>query len=323
MTRPNRDSEYGAYVRGQIESLTEALTKVMFGDFTAVARTREPDEDFGYLCVMINVAINAARNANDELRRANEELRRLGGSLERLVEQRTAELTSANQELEAFSSSVAHDLRAPLRAINGYAQVVLNDHAQALDDAGRRKLDSIIDRARKMGDLIDDLLEFSRVGRAAVQQSALDMNLLVQETAAEALAHCPERKIELSVGKLPAASGDRAMLRQLWVNLICNAIKYTRPRAQAKIEVGGSFHAGEDVYWIKDNGVGFQMEYAHKLFGVFQRLHSAKEFEGTGVGLALVKRIVSRHGGRVWAQGEPGKGATFSFTLPRKGGAGT
>lgn len=323
MTRPNRDPEYGAYVRGQIESLTEALTKVMFGDFTAVARTKEPDEDFGYLCVMINVAINAARNANDELRRANEELRRLGGSLERLVEQRTAELTSANQELEAFASSVAHDLRAPLRAINGYAQVLLQDSAQALDEEGKRKLDSIIAGALKMGDLIDDLLEFSRVGRAAVQQSALDMTVLVQDVAAEALALCPERKIELSVGELPPASGDRAMLRQLWVNMIGNAIKYTRPRAQAKIEIGGSAQAGEDAYWIKDNGVGFQMEYAHKLFGVFQRLHSAKEFEGTGVGLALVKRIVTRHGGRVWAQGEPGKGATFSFTLPRKGGAKT
>lgn len=316
MTRPNSDPHYGAYVRGQIQSLTEALTKVMFGDFTAIARTKEPDDDFGYLCVMINVAINAARNANDELRRANEELRRLGGNLERLVEQRTAELRSANQELEAFTYSASHDLRAPLRAINGYAQILLQDHGQALDEEGKRKLANIIEVARKMGDLIDDLLEFSRVGHAAVRRSAFDMAGLVQDVVAEALASCPERRIEVSMGELPAASGDRAMLRQLWVNLIGNAIKFTRPRAQPKIEIGGSSRAGEDAYWIKDNGVGFQMEYAHKIFGVFQRLHSAKEFEGTGVGLALVQRIVSRHGGRVWAQGEPGKGATFSFTLP-------
>jgi light-regulated signal transduction histidine kinase (bacteriophytochrome) len=313
----------------------------MFGDFTAVARTQEPDEAFGYLCAMVNVAINAARNAHDELRRSNEqllsanlrlqetiaeqkraeeEIRRLSENLEWLVDQRTAELRAANQELDAFSYSVSHDLRAPLRAIDGNARMLLEDHAQSLDAEGMRKLNVISGGARKMGRLIDDLLEFSRMGRTEMRRSTVDMPSLVQEVIQEVLAACPERKIEIQVGALPAAQGDRALLRQVWVNLIDNAVKYTKSRMKSEIAIAGSTEDSENIYWIEDNGVGFEMEYAHKLFGVFQRLHPGKEFEGTGVGLALAQRVVQRHGGRVWARAEIDKGATFYFALPNFGG---
>ncbi len=337
MTAPSPTSDYNAYVRGQIQSLTEALTRVMFGDFTAVARTREPDEAFGYLCAMINVAINAARNAQDELRRANEQLseanerlhetvveqrraeedvRKLNENLERLVERRTAELRGSNQELEAFSSSVSHDLRAPLRAIDGYARMLLEDSADDLDREAQRKLNVIVEGVRKMGKLIDDLLEFSRMGRTALRHSTVDMTSLVRDVIREALEAWPERRVAIHVTALPAVWGDRALLRQVWLNLIGNAVKYTGRRTEAEIEVGGCVESDENTYWVKDNGVGFEMEYAHKLFGVFQRLHSGEGFEGTGVGLALVQRVVHRHGGRVWAQGTVAKGATFYFALP-------
>ncbi len=248
-----------------------------------------------------------ARRARREIEEANRRLRESESQLER-----------AKRELEAFSYSVSHDLRAPLRAIDGFSKILREDQAARLDDEGRRLLDSIVQGARTMGRLIDDLLEFSRMGRAALRPWRVDMTALAQSVFQEVAAGEPGRRIESRIGPLPEAWGDPSLLRQVLVNLLGNAVKYTRPREVATVEVGGREEGGETVYVVRDNGVGFPPEYAPKLFGVFQRLHSAKEFEGTGVGLAIVHRIVTRHGGRVWAEGSPGAGATFSFALPRK-----
>lgn len=226
------------------------------------------------------------------------------------------ELEQANQDLEAFSYSVSHDLRAPLRGIDGFAKLLLESHGDRLDAEGRRKLGLVIQSARRMGALIEDLLEFSRLGRGQLRSAPFDPTDLVREILAELVEAHPKRRFERIVSPLPTAKGDADLLRQVFVNLLSNAVKYTAPREVAVIEVGGAVGPGEVTYTVKDNGVGFSMDYAHKLFGVFQRLHSDEEFEGTGIGLALVQRIVRRHGGRVWAQGREGQGATFSFTLP-------
>jgi light-regulated signal transduction histidine kinase (bacteriophytochrome) len=336
-------SDDKVYVRGQIASLMEALTRVMFGDFTAVARTREPDEDFGYLCVMINVAINAARNAHDELRRANEqlseanerlketvvkqkraegEIRRFGQRLERLVDQRTAELReanrqleAANRDLEAFSYSVSHDLRAPLRAIDGFSRLLVDEYADDVPSEARRYLGVVSHNAQQMGALIDGLLTFSRLGQQQLSRRRVDVDALTREVVAELGAESDGRSVEFSIGALPSAQADRMLLRQVVFNLLSNALKYTREMAAARIEIGCDERDGTSVYFVRDNGVGFDMRYADKLFQVFQRLHRAEDYEGTGLGLALVARIIERHDGRIWAQAKPGEGAAFYFTL--------
>jgi signal transduction histidine kinase len=274
-----------------------------------------------WMCRQITRILRAEQKrdaALAEQRRLAEQLAETNKDLERRVRERTTDLEAANKELEAFSYSVSHDLRSPLRAIDGFVGMLLEDHAKSLDAEGRRLLDVVVKNARKMGALIDDLLEFSRLGRTAMRASPVDMKALVDEALQELLASSPGRRIETKVAALPAAFGDRTLLRQAWVNLLGNAVKYTRQRSVATIDVGGSAGDPENTYWVKDNGAGFDPRYADKLFGVFQRLHSESEFEGTGVGLALVQRVVNRHGGRVWAEGAPGAGATFTFTLPGK-----
>ena len=238
--------------------------------------------------------------------------------MEQRVLERTAQLTAANQELEAFSYSVSHDLRAPLRAVDGFSRMVADDYAEKLDDEGRRRLEVIRSETQRMGQLIDDLLTFSRLGRQQTKPETIDMRSLAQEVYDELVAEEPPgRKLKLDLQPLPAVEGTRTMIRQVWVNLIGNAIKFTKGKEVGEIEIAAQ--PGEDgvpVFRIKDNGAGFDMRFADKLFGVFQRLHSPMEFPGTGVGLALVQRIVHRHGGRVWAFGEVDHGATFYFTLP-------
>jgi light-regulated signal transduction histidine kinase (bacteriophytochrome) len=237
----------------------------------------------------------------------------------RRLEERSRELESANHELNSFSYSVSHDLRAPLRAIDGFSRILREDHAAALDAEGLRLLGVIRTNRRKMAQLIDDLLAFSRLGRKALAVAEIDMVALVRQTIAEAeKAERGDRSIEFRVGCLPTAVADRALVEQVWVNLISNAVKYTRGRQDAIITIDGAIEADQVVYRIADNGVGFDMRYAHKLFGVFQRLHSDSEFEGTGVGLALVRRVVIRHGGWISADARPGSGATFEFALPRR-----
>ncbi|MBK7862324.1 MAG: PAS domain-containing protein [Archangiaceae bacterium] len=233
-----------------------------------------------------------------------------GEQLEKMV----AQLKESNAELESFSYSVSHDLRAPLRAIDGFAKVLLEDHAAALGDEGRRVLGIIAKNAVKMGQLIDDLLAFSRSGRKPIERKRVDMTGLSR--AAAELVREAGRNLDLRLSPLPPCEGDPVLLEQVWVNLLANAVKYTRRREQAIIEVSGERRGREVVYAVKDNGVGFDMKYEAKLFGVFQRLHTAAEYEGTGVGLALVQRIVKRHGGWVKATGVLDQGAVLSFGLP-------
>jgi signal transduction histidine kinase len=234
--------------------------------------------------------------------------------LEMRVEQRTAELKAANRELEAFSYTVSHDLRAPLRAIAGFVQILEDDHSVALDATARRHLVRVKLNARRMGQLIDDLLAFSQIGRATMQRQTVDVMALATSVAHDAIA-ASGRAITLSISPLPPCHGEPALLNQVFVNLISNAVKFTAKADNPTISIG-SANNGETVYYVRDNGVGFDSRYAEKLFGVFQRLHRVDEFEGTGVGLAIVHRIINRHGGRVWAEGASNEGATFFFTLP-------
>lgn len=232
------------------------------------------------------------------------------------LERRNAALTSANQDLEGFSYSVSHDLRVPLRAIDGYARMLEEDVGDRLAADDQRKIGVIRDSTRRMGQLIDDLLAFSRVGRTPFESVVVDMTALARSCYAE-LREITERDLsDLALTPLPAVRGDRALLHQLLINLLSNAVKFTAKRDRPRIEVGGHSTDEGALYWVRDNGAGFDMQYVDKLFGVFQRLHGQHEFHGTGVGLAIVKRVVSRHGGRVWAEGQVDAGATFYFTLP-------
>ena len=252
-----------------------------------------------------------------ERRRVEEQLRRLNETLE-----------DSNKELESFSYSVSHDLRAPLRAVNGYVKMLQQAYGDRLDAEGHRLIGVVASEAQRMGRLIDDLLAFSRQGRQPVKSADIDMAALAHDeferlvkeppdgvTSLELKpdGHAPPR---LDIKPLPPAQGDPAMLRQVFANLLGNAVKFTRRQPAPVIEVGAASDAAGTTYYVKDNGVGFDEKYVHKLFGVFQRLHTEKDFEGTGVGLALVQRIIHRHGGKVWAEGKPGAGATFYFTLP-------
>lgn len=230
---------------------------------------------------------------------------------------RTEELEVLNKELEGFSYSVSHDLRAPLRSIVGYAKILDEDYAHQLDEEGNKTLQVIIRNGRKMGQLIDDLLEFSRLGRKDVEKQMFNMNKMVKDVYQELKAFEPDRIINIKINPLHNATVDINMIRQVWVNLISNAIKYTRNNESTEIEIGSTETEQEVCFYIRDNGVGFNMEYKSKLFNVFQRLHSAEEFEGTGVGLALIKRILDKHGGKIWAEAEENKGAIFYFTLPK------
>ena len=293
----------------------------------AVARQVSQDKDYAVRAPHVETPYELAVLVDSfnamllEIQQRDRSLQDAQAQLEARVRERTEELHASNSELEAFSYSVSHDLRAPLRHITGFA-TLLHQHAGAsLDDQGRRYLTTITDAAARMATLIDDLLAFSRMGRANVSKRRVELSQLVREARDEVSADVNGRRIAWEIHDLPPVDADPSLLRPVLVNLLSNAVKYTGTRNEARIEVGTESRAGELVVFVRDNGVGFDMAYAHKLFGVFQRLHRADEFSGTGIGLANVRRIIQRHGGRTWAEGALDAGATFYFSLPSQGGA--
>lgn len=270
-------------------------------------------DDLPYFIIFVIWAVIVAsfatirRRIEENLRHAREELAN-----------RAAQLEAANKELEAFTYSVSHDLRAPLRHVAGFSELLQKHAASSLDDKSRRYLSSIVEAARKMGNLIDDLLHFSRIGRVETQKSAVNLAQLARDAVAEFGPETRGRDVTWKIGALPVCYGDRAMLKLVLVNLVSNSVKFTRIRPRAEIEIGcarENLHEAE--IFVRDNGAGFDMQYANKLFGVFQRLHRSEDFEGTGIGLATVQRIVHRHGGRIRAEGAVGQGATFYFSVPK------
>lgn len=267
--------------------------------------------------------ITEKRWAEETVRRQTAQLQEQAAGLRTANEQlmkQTAALEAANNELEGFSYSVSHDLRAPIRTIHSFVRIIEEDHGGRLDPELSRCLGIIAKGARQAGELIDDLLEFSRLGRQAMQRTRVNMIELVHEAIADLRKGEETPRAGITVADLPACFGDRRLLKLVWINLLSNALKYSRHRDRPHIEVGWRANEGPEescTYYVKDNGVGFDMKYAHKLFGVFQRLHGQEEFEGTGVGLAIVQRIIHRHGGRVWGEGEVGVGATFYFTVEK------
>jgi light-regulated signal transduction histidine kinase (bacteriophytochrome) len=258
----------------------------------------------GVLVISIIRDITERKRTDERIKTLNEDLAR-----------RVAELAAVNRELEAFSYSVSHDLRAPLRGIDGFSQALLEDYEAALDEQGKDYLRRIRAATRRMADLIDDLLNLSRVTRREMRRERVDLSAIARAVAVQLQRADPDRRVEWIIADGIIASGDDSLLRLALENLLGNAWKFTRPRPHARVELGPAPEHGPAVYAVRDNGVGFDMTYADKLFGAFQRLHAAHEFPGTGIGLATVHRVVTRHGGRIWAEAEPGTGARFYFTL--------
>jgi signal transduction histidine kinase len=297
-------------------------------DFSARAE-QASDDEIGVLAQAFNGMLTEIERAMGERERAEaalvdseERLLALNAELEQRVALRTAELEAANKDLEGFSYSVSHDLRAPIRAVGGFAALLGDDHGAELGEEAKRKLGIIRSEAARMGHLIDDLLAFSRLGRRAIEPVDIDMEAMARMVYERVGGENRARTVEFRLGSLPTVRGDRALFEQVWVNLLSNALKFSAKREKAVIEVDSITTGNELVYFVRDNGAGFDPRYQSKLFGVFQRLHRDEEFTGTGVGLALVHRIVTRHGGRVWAEGKPDHGATFYFSLPRETGDG-
>lgn len=311
-------ARFGAnlFILQPVDKLLQVTRRLTHGDLTA--RTGAPYQpgELGQLAQAFDQMADSLQERDADLQKNASELEQRVQELDR----RSRELSDSNKELENFTYSVAHDLRAPLRAIGGFGRVLLEDYPAKLDENGVRYLHIINREAFKMGRLIDDLLALARLGRKEMRFGALNMSELVQEIANELHDTHPERNLQIEIQPLPPGWGDRAMIRQVLENLLHNAIKFTQDRDTALIQVSGWPEADDHVYCVRDNGVGFDMKYVNKLFGVFQRLHADKDFEGTGMGLAIVRRIIERHGGRMWAESQPDAGAAFYFTLSQPGG---
>ena len=292
-----------------ILSLAETARAISERRDYSVRATQLGKDEIGLLTDAFNDMLRQIEEQNQELSRFNQ-------TLEQKVADRTLELKNINKELESFSYSISHDLRAPLRSIHGYTNILSTEYASKLDDEAKRLMNIILSNTQRMGQLIDDLLSFSRMGRKELVKENISMKALVAEIWEE-LKPEQNRKIELILGNLKDSMGDKGTIRQVWTNLISNAIKFTNMREKAIIEISSEEKGDTITYCIKDNGTGFDMQYYNKLFGVFQRLHSQKEFEGTGVGLAIVQRIVTKHGGSVWANSKLGEGSAFYFSLKK------
>jgi light-regulated signal transduction histidine kinase (bacteriophytochrome) len=311
--------------------MAELTRRVVDGRDFSLRAPKTTRDEIGQLAEAFNVMLAEIGRRSDALEQSNRfleremaerqnadaELRRLNEELERRVTERTSQLEAANKELEGFSYSVSHDLRAPLRAVVGFSKMLIEDHAGQIDEEAQRKLGVIQSEAQRMGMLIDDLLAFSRLGRKEMSSADIDMTGLARSTYEGLQAHHEGAPPEFRLESLPRARGDRVLLGQVWANLLSNALKFSSKREKPLVEVNAVSDEKEHIYFVRDNGAGFDPRYQSKLFGVFQRLHNASEFPGTGVGLALVQRIVVRHGGRVWADSRPGEGATFYFSLPK------
>jgi two-component system sensor histidine kinase/response regulator len=296
----------------KIDPSLDALVMTGHGTIdTAVRAMQGGALDYILKPFKLNVILPVIARALDVRR-----LRRENTELHAREKQRSAELAAAYHDLESFSYSISHDLRAPLRSMDGFAGILESDFGEQLGDEGRRILSIIRAGSQKMDELIVSLLEFSRAGRSALQFDRVDMTMLADAAAREVRAGYLGPEPQIDIGDLPPVQADPVVIRQVWCNLIGNALKYSAKRATPKISVSGRIDNGEAIYQVEDNGAGFDMRYADKLFGVFQRLHRSEEFSGTGVGLAIVHRIIARHGGRIWAKGSPDAGACFQFALP-------
>jgi PAS domain S-box-containing protein len=293
----------------------EAGRRLVAGDDIRLFQNRYRHKDESYRWIEWHAVPVPERQLTYNIARDITERKRA----EEVLKERTAELEAINKELESFSYSVSHDLRAPLRAIDGYARMILKKEGDKFDKDTTRRFNDIRLNARMMGQLIDDLLAFSRLGKKHMSISKLGMDAVIMDVWKELQTVNPERDMKLTLNSMPSGYGDRTLIKRVYFNLISNAVKFTKLRGEAHIEAGGYTEGKEDVFYIKDNGVGFDMAYYDKLFGVFQRLHNPDDFEGTGVGLATIQRIIHRHDGRVWAEGKVDEGATFYFSLPRKG----
>lgn len=284
-----------------LDQLIKATAAIASGDYSSPV-TVDRKNELGKLAASFNSMAVQVHHAHDEL--------------EKRVQARTEELQAVNKELEAFSYSVSHDLRAPLRAVSGYAMMLKEDYEDSLDEEAQRITGNIISNVKMMGRLIDDLIAFSRLGKREIVRRDVDMKALAESCVAELLLTWPEDKFSVVTGDPPQCRGDVDLIKQVWMNLIGNAMKYSSKNTKSRIEIGSTNDAAGAIYFVRDNGAGFDMKYADKLFKVFQRLHSQEEFEGTGVGLALAKRIIDKHKGRIWAESAPGNGAAFYFSLP-------
>ncbi|RQW03506.1 HAMP domain-containing protein, partial [candidate division KSB1 bacterium] len=307
-----------------LRRMVDTVDKVARGDFTQRVFTSSNDE-VDILAKKFNLMVAALENYTRELKseidqreRAESEVRRLNEELEQRVKERTAQLEASNKDLEAFAYSVSHDLRAPLRHVEGFVELLKRHASAKLDANSQRFLNNIADSTTRLGRLIDDLLAFARMGKAELVRSKVNLSQLVTDVLKEFEPEIKGRTIVWQIAELSTVYGDPTLLRQVMANLIDNAIKFTRPRQETLIEIGSlNTSDNENIVFVRDNGVGFNMKFSNKLFGVFQRLHSDDKFEGTGIGLANVKRIINRHGGKVWAEGKINKGATFFFSLPK------